>query len=70
MAVPGARVPVAGVTWVAVAPTARRQGVLRSFMTRQLTDLHERGTAVAALWASEGAIYQRFGYGPAAWHLS
>ena len=70
LAVPGAVVPVAGVTWVAVEQTVRRQGVLRSFMDRQLGDLHAAGTAVAALWASQGAIYQRFGYGAAAWHLS
>ena len=68
MAVPGAVTDVAGVTWVGVSPTARRQGVLRSFMTRQLADLHADATAVAALWASEGAIYPRYGYGPAAWH--
>lgn len=70
LAVPGAVVPAAGVTWVGVLPTHRRQGLLTSLMTRQLTDLHAAGTAVAALWASEGAIYQRFGYGPCSWHLS
>lgn len=70
MSVPGGALPVAGVTWVGVASTARRQGLLRELMTRQLADLQGAGTAVAALWASEGAIYQRFGYGPAAWHLS
>ena len=67
MTVPGARAPVAGVTWVGVASTARRQGLLTRLMDRQLHDLHADGTAVAALWASEGAIYGRFGYGPAAW---
>jgi predicted acetyltransferase len=35
-------------------------------MRRQLDDIRERGEPVAALWASEGAIYWRFGYGPAA----
>ena len=70
MAVPGSVLPVAGVTWVAVEQTVRRQGVLRSFMAHQLADLHDAGTAVAALWASQGAIYQRYGYGAAAWHLS
>lgn len=70
MTVPGAVLPVAGVTWVGVDQTVRRQGVLRAFMERQLADLHAAGTAVAALWASQGAIYQRFGYGPATWHLS
>ena len=70
MAVPGRVVPVAGVTWVGVLPTFRRRGLLGALMTRQLTDLHESGTAVAALWASEGAIYGRYGYGAAAWNLS
>ena len=70
MALPGSVAPVAGVTWVAVLPTARRRGVLTSVMQRQLGDLHDEGTAVAALWASEGAIYGRFGYGPASWTVS
>jgi len=67
MAVPGQVAPVAGVTWVGVLPTARRRGLLTAVMQRQLDDLHEGGTAVAALWASEGAIYGRYGYGPASW---
>jgi predicted acetyltransferase len=70
MAVPGRVTPVAGVTWVGVLPTYRRRGLLGALMERQLTDLHESGTAVAALWASEGAIYGRYGYGAAAWNLS
>lgn len=70
MTVPGRVVPVAGVTWVGVLPTYRRRGLLGVLMERQLTDLHEDGTAVAALWASEGGIYGRFGYGAAAWNLS
>ena len=69
MAVPGASLPVAGVTWVGVAPTRRRRGVLGALMRRQLDDLHAAGTAVAALWASEAAIYARYGYGAAAWRL-
>jgi predicted acetyltransferase len=35
-------------------------------MRRQLHDLHDRGEPLAALWASESAIYGRFGYGTAA----
>ena len=70
LTVPGAVLPVAGVTWVSVLPTFRRQGLLGALMQRQLSDLHEEGTAVAALWASEAAIYSRYGYGPAAWNLS
>jgi predicted acetyltransferase len=70
MTVPGGSRPVAGVTWVGVDPTYRRRGLLRALMRRQLDDLQAGGEAVAALWASEGAIYQRFGYGPAAWDVS
>ncbi|MGE5291448.1 MAG: GNAT family N-acetyltransferase [Micromonosporaceae bacterium] len=63
LSVPGAVVPAAGVSGVAVLPPHRRRGILRGLMTRQLRDVHARGEAVAALWASEGGIYGRFGYG-------
>ena len=64
LAVPGAVVPVAGVSWVGVLPTHRRRGILRALMTTQLHDIRERGReAVAVLWASEPVIYGRFGYG-------
>ena len=66
MTIPGGHVPTAGVTWVGVLPSHRRRGILREFMTRQLTDVHERGEPLAALWASESSIYGRFGYGIAA----
>src|SRR3954454_19053342 len=66
LTVPGAVVPCAAVTAVAVVATHRRRGLLTAMMRRQLEDLRERGDAVAALWASEGAIYGRFGYGIAA----
>jgi predicted acetyltransferase len=66
LTVPGAVVPCAGITWVTVAPTHRRRGVLTSIMRRQLTETHEQGREpVAALWASESSIYGRFGYAPA-----
>ena len=61
MRVPGALVPVAGVTMVAVLPTHRRRGIMSSLMRRQLTDLHDHGEAVAALFASEAGIYGRYG---------
>lgn len=70
LTVPGAALPVAGVSWVGVLPTHRRRGVLTALMDRQLQDLHAAGCAAAALWASESAIYGRFGYGAAAWNLS
>ena len=64
MTVPGGRkADVAGVTIVGVLPTHRRQGALRALMARQLADVREKGEPIAALWASEGSIYQRFGYG-------
>ncbi|MEV8632587.1 GNAT family N-acetyltransferase [Streptosporangium sp. NPDC051023] len=65
MTAPGGPIPVAGVTAVGVLPSHRRRGILSSLMTRQLNDIRERGEAVAALYASEAAIYGRFGYGRA-----
>jgi predicted acetyltransferase len=69
LTVPGGELPAGGVTWVAVLPTHRRQGVLTQLMRRELDDLHERGEPLAVLWASEAAIYGRFGYGVAAPHF-
>lgn len=63
LSLPGGEAPCAGVTAVAVIPTHRRRGILTRLMRTQLDDVHERGEAVAALWASEGSIYGRFGYG-------
>jgi predicted acetyltransferase len=67
LAVPGAVVPVAHVTGVTVSPVHTRRGLLRRMMTEQLTGVPE---AVAVLWASEGRIYHRFGYGLAAQNVS
>ncbi len=64
MTVPGgARLRLAGVTNVGVIPTHRRRGILRNLMARQLADVRANGEPMAALVASEGPIYQRFGYG-------
>jgi predicted acetyltransferase len=63
MAVPGAVLPVGHVTAVSVAPTARRQGLMSRMMRRLFDDMRAAGEPVAALWASEGRLYQRFGYG-------
>jgi predicted acetyltransferase len=66
MTVPGgAFVPTAGVTWVSVSASHRRRGILTNLMQRQLEQAVERGEPLAALTASEAAIYGRFGYGPA-----
>jgi predicted acetyltransferase len=61
----GAEVAMDGVTWVAVAATARRRGALRAMMDRLLHDARERGIPVLGLGASESSIYRRFGYGVA-----
>ena len=63
LTVPGGTLPAAGVSAVGVQPTHRRRGILRQMMRRQLEEVHERGEPLAILWASEGSIYQRFGYG-------
>ena len=62
----GSQVATAGVMAVGVLPTHRRRGVLTAIMRRQLADAHERGEPIAMLYAAEGGIYGRFGYGLAA----
>lgn len=63
LTIPGGVLPAAGITMVGVQPTHRRRGALRRMMRMQLDDVHDRGEPLAILWASEGSIYQRFGYG-------
>ena len=48
----------------------RRRGILRHMIGRLHDEALRRGEPIAALWASEGRIYQRFGYGLAATRLS
>jgi predicted acetyltransferase len=63
--VPGDTAQAAGITEVGVLPTHRRRGILNEMMRRQLADIKAWGEPLAILWASEGNIYQRFGYGMA-----
>lgn len=65
LSVPGADLPCPGLTFVCVAPTHRRRGVLTGLMNEMLRRASAGGSPVAALWASEAAIYGRFGYGGA-----
>ncbi|MFZ0322780.1 MAG: GNAT family N-acetyltransferase [Actinomycetes bacterium] len=66
LSVPGGSVPTAGVTWVGVHPAHRRRGVMRALMRERHDSVHEQGREpLLALWASQGSIYQRFGYGVA-----
>ena len=71
LTVPGGPVPAAYVTLVGVAPTHRRRGLLGRMMRRQLADIASaEREPVAVLWASEGTIYPRYGYGLASQRLS
>ena len=67
MTVPGGEVVgTAGISGVSVLPTYRRRGILSSLMRRQLDDIAAGSEPLAALFASESAIYGRYGYGQAA----
>lgn len=57
--------PVRMISDVTVSPTHRRRGLMRRLMTDHLDEAVRDGRAVAVLTASEGAIYQRFGFGVA-----
>ena len=59
----GVGVSMGGVTAVGTLPEHRRKGYLRHVMSEALGTMRDRGQAYAILWASMGAIYQRFGYG-------
>lgn len=61
----GAPVHMGGVTAVGTLPQFRRKGLLRQVMGLGFNQMRERGQSIAILWASMGAIYQRFGYGAA-----
>jgi hypothetical protein len=63
LAVPGAFLDCSAVTYVGVLPTHRRRGVLTSMMDRLRAAPAAAGRPVAVLWASQGAIYGRYGYG-------
>jgi predicted acetyltransferase len=59
----GRSVAMAGVTMVGTLPEHRRTGLVRQVMARILSDARDAGQTIAILWASMGAIYQRYGYG-------
>lgn len=70
MTVPGGELEVGFVTAVGVRPTHRRRGVNTQLMRRQLDDAHERGELVDVLFAQEGGIYGRYGFGLATFGLA
>ncbi len=62
--VPGSMgVPMSGTTVVTVRSTHRRRGILTAMMRAHIDATHERGEPLAGLWASETAIYPRYGFG-------
>jgi predicted acetyltransferase len=65
VSVPGGALPTGAVSWVSVAPTHRRRGVMRAMMEGQLRRLATDGVPLAVLWAAEAPLYGRFGYGAA-----
>ena len=65
MTIPGGELPTAGITAVGVLPSHRRRGVNTALMRAQLDDVRERGESIAVLYASQGSIYGRYGYGVA-----
>ncbi|OEV04074.1 GNAT family N-acetyltransferase [Streptomyces oceani] len=65
MSVPGGELPAAGLTFVSVSPTHRRRGVLTGLLDEAWRRSAANGQPVAVLWASQDAIYGRFGFGTA-----
>ena len=63
MTIPGGPTVVGYPTLVGVLPTHRRRGIAAQLMRRLLDDARERGEVLSVLYASEGGIYGRFGYG-------
>lgn len=61
--VPGGTLGMAGLAFVTVRPSHRRQGLLRRLMAAHLDDARAHGEPLSGLWASEGTIYGRFGFG-------
>lgn len=63
--IPGGELPCPVISFVSVARTHRRRGVLNRLMDGLMDSARDRGEPLAALFASESAIYGRYGFGPA-----
>jgi predicted acetyltransferase len=65
----GNPVPISGVTAVSTAPVHRQRGHLRALVTRHFEELREAGERpLAVLFATQAAIYQRYGYAVVSTH--
>ena len=58
----GKAMAMAGISTVGTRPEYRRMGLLRKIMTRAFAEQRDRGQTIAGLWASQAAIYQRYGF--------
>ena len=58
----GKALALAGVSTIGTQPEHRRQGLSRRIHTQALAAMRDAGQPAAALWASQAAIYQRYGY--------
>lgn len=65
LSIPGGDLECAGISWLTVLPTHRRRGLLTRLLDHALSDACERGEPLAALWATSGSLYGRFGFGAA-----
>ena len=63
---PGRTIEAHAISAVTVAPTHRRHGIARTLLLEQLRFARRAGLAAAVLTASEGGIYGRYGFAPAA----
>ncbi|MFE6779070.1 GNAT family N-acetyltransferase [Streptomyces sp. NPDC057702] len=63
LSLPGGELPAPGLTFVSVAPTHRRRGALSGMIAEQYRRFRAAGVPLACLWASEDAIYGRYGFG-------
>ena len=61
----GNAISFAGVTAVGTRPEYRRRGLVRKIMTEAIENMRDRGQSMSGLWASQAAIYQRYGYAAA-----
>ena len=67
----GKGLPISGVTTVSTDPIDRQRGHLRAVITQHFKDLKEEGQRpMAVLFASQAAIYHRYGYDVVSTHHS
>lgn len=59
---------VAGVSNVEVQPTHTQRGIMTQMIRHQIDGIPERGEPLVAFFATESAVYGRFGYGVGSVH--